>query len=161
MKRVCNKDKVQGDLRMPQAHKLGLLMCFLSLTTYMAPGRVVLKGIAKVRLSQRIPQYTHTDTYTHIRTSPPFPSPYLWPCPLWHLPDSLFLHTQAESGAHHFFSLCTTVISYHSSQYRGQELLICSFSSRPSFPKQQREAVGRETEPRPRSGVLPVFFRLL
>lgn len=43
------------------------------------------------------------------------------------------------------------------------ELLIYSFSSRqfPDSKEISREAVGREKEPRPRSGVLPVPFWLL
>lgn len=73
VKRACNKDKVQGGLRMPQAHKLELLMCFLSLTTYTALGKV--KGITKVRLSQRTPQHTHTHTKAHTRTHTHF-TPY-------------------------------------------------------------------------------------
>lgn len=142
VKRACNKDKVQGGLRMPQAHKLELLMCFLSLTTYTALGRV--KGIGKVRLSQRTAQHTHLHkkrTHVHTHFTPYFQAVSLRP-----LPDSLFLaHTGCVRHLSPLFPLhCYHFLPRFSVQGTGKlcfclvigELLICSFSSRP-LPRQQ------------------------
>lgn len=144
VKRACNKDKVQGGLRMPQAHKLELLMCFLSLTTYTALGKV--KGITKVRLSQRTPQHTHTHTKAHTRTHTHTSPPISKPCPLRPLPDSWFLaHTGCVRHLSPLFPLhCYHFLPWFSVQGTGKlcfclvigELLICSFSSRP-LPRQQ------------------------